>query len=222
MSYDRKDNLLPDIRVLDFGRFIAAPFCTRILSDFGADVIKIEGLKGETIRRHPPFYHGGFSAVFTQYNAGKKSVCVNMRNTEGIELIKKLISVSDVVVENFRPGLMDKMGLGYGDLKKINEKVILCSISGFGRKGSEKDRSAYADIVHAYSGMDYMAMKVSGQGSEPPGLPYSFADTYAALNAAIAIMGALYYRKMTGEGQAIDISLLDCVLTDEWIHKSKY
>jgi crotonobetainyl-CoA:carnitine CoA-transferase CaiB-like acyl-CoA transferase len=175
-------------------------------------VIKIESPNGEVIRRHPPFYHGGFSAVFTQYNVGKKSICVDMRNPEGIELIKKLISVSDVVVENFRPGLMDEMGLGYETLKKINEKIIFCSISGFGQSGSEKNRTAYADIVHAYSGMDYMAMKVSGEESEPPGLPYSFADTYAALNAAIAIIGALYYRQITGEGQAIDISLLDCVL----------
>lgn len=212
MNQDRKGNVLSNVKVVDFGRFIAAPFCSRILSDFGADVIKIEGLNGETIRRHPPFYHGGFSAVFTQYNAGKKSVCVDMRNTEGIELIKKLVAVSDVVVENFRPGLMDEMGLGYEVLKQLNEKIILCSISGFGQKGSERDRPAYADIVHAYSGMDYMAMKVSGPGSKPPGLPYSFADTYAGLNAAIAIMGALYYRQITGEGQAIDISLLDCVL----------
>lgn len=212
MSQGTKGRILSNVRVLDLGRVIAAPFCARILSDLGAEVIKVESSKGDLVRNHPPFYRGGFSGIFTQYNAGKKAICVDMRNADGIALIKKLVAVSDAVVENFRPGVMEEIGLGYDVLRDINKKIILCSISGFGQTGSERDRPAFADVIHAYSGMDYMAMKVQGPGEAPPGFPYSFSDTYAGINAALAILGALFYRQTTGEGQAIDISLLDCVL----------
>ncbi|MDD1748396.1 MAG: CoA transferase [Methanothrix sp.] len=212
MSQRTKGRILSNVRVLDLGRVIAAPFCARILSDLGAEVIKVESSTGDFVRNHPPFYRGGFSGIFTQYNAGKKAVCIDMRNPKGIELIKKLVGLSDVVVENFRPGVMEELGLAYDVLTQVNKKIILCSISGFGQTGSERDRPAFADVIHAYSGMDYMAMKVQGPGGAPPGFPYSFSDTYAAINAALAILGALFYRQTTGEGQAIDISLLDCIL----------
>ncbi len=211
MENEAKKKILSTIRVMDFGRVIAAPFCARMLSDLGAEVIKIETGDGDPIRLNPP-YKNGFGAIFTQYNVGKKSICVDLRNPKGLELIKKLVTVSDVVVENFRPGVMAKMGLDYSVLRQINPRIILCSISGFGQTGPERDRIAYADIIHAYSGLEYLAAKMKGTDADPPGFPYSFADSYGALNATIAILAALFHRQASGEGQAIDISLLDSVL----------
>ena len=211
MGNEEKGKILSTIRVLDFGRVIAAPFCTRMLSDLGAEVIKVETGDGDPLRAHPPF-RNGFGAIFTQFNVGKKSICVNLRNPNGLELIKKLVAVSDVIVENFRPGVMPKMGLDYSVLKQINPRIILCSISGFGQTGLEKDRIAYADIIHAYSGLEYLAAKMMGPDADPPGFPYSLADSYGALNATIAILAALFHRQLTGEGQALDISLLDSVI----------
>jgi crotonobetainyl-CoA:carnitine CoA-transferase CaiB-like acyl-CoA transferase len=213
MNVKKRENILSGIRVLDMGRVIAAPFCCRMLGDMGAEVIKIESPEGDMVRSHPPLSRAGsFGALFAQYNVGKKAICVNLRNKKGIELIKGLAAVSDIVVENFRPGLMDKMGLGYEILQKISEKIILCSISGYGQTGSAKDKAAFADIIHAYSGMEYMTMKIMGPGADPPGFAMSHADTYGGLTAALSIMAALFYRQATGEGQAIDLSLLDSIL----------
>lgn len=141
---------------------------------------------------------------------GKKSIGVNLRHPRGVELTKKLVPLSDVVIENFRPGLMAKMGFGYPVLKEINPKIIFCSISGFGQTGPETNRLAFTDMVQAYSGLDYMLGQM--MGADPPGFPVSFGDSYASLNAALAIVTALYHRDHSGEGQSIDISMLDCLL----------
>ncbi len=213
MSEAGKARMLSNVRVLDLGRVIAAPFCCRILADLGAEVLKVENISGDLVRGHPPYY-GGFSAIFAQYNVGKKGICIDMRSSKGIELLKKLVAASDVVVENFRPGIMQEMGLGYETLREINNEIILCSISGFGQTGPERDRPAFTDVIMAYSGMDYMAMKMQQDtGGGPPGFPCSFADTYGGINAALAILAALIHRQSGGGGQAIDISLLDCILS---------
>jgi crotonobetainyl-CoA:carnitine CoA-transferase CaiB-like acyl-CoA transferase len=213
MEGNTEGRMMSGIRVLDFGRVISAPMCARNFADLGAEVIKVESGGGDLVRTHPPFYcNGSFGAIFTQYNAGKKGVYFDLRKPEGIELAKKLIAVSDVVVENFRPGVFEKMGLDYENLKKLNPRIIMCSISGFGQTSSERGRTAYADIIHAYSGMEYMTMRMMGEGVDPPGFAYSHADTYAALNATITVMAALFKRERTGEGQYIDLSLLDCAI----------
>jgi crotonobetainyl-CoA:carnitine CoA-transferase CaiB-like acyl-CoA transferase len=182
-----------------------------MLADLGAEIIKVESGSGDPTRQYPPA-RGAYGYYFTQFNLGKKSLGLNLRHPKGVEIVKRLISVSDVVLENFRPGLLDKMGLGYSVLRQVNPRIILCSISGFGQTGPERDRLAYTDNIQAYSGMDYIAAKMIGPDADPPGYPYSFGDTYASLNAAIAILGALLHREFTGEGEAIDISMLDCVL----------
>jgi crotonobetainyl-CoA:carnitine CoA-transferase CaiB-like acyl-CoA transferase len=182
-----------------------------MLADMGAEILKVESITGEPVRKYPPF-KGKYSSYFTQWNAGKKSICVDLKQERGVELIKKLVAKCDVVLENFRVGTLEKMGLGYPVLKGINPKIILCSISGFGQTGPETRRLAYTDIVQAYSGLDYIAAKMQGPDASPPGFPVSFADTYASLNACIAILAALYHREHSGEGQAIDISMLDCLL----------
>jgi CoA:oxalate CoA-transferase len=203
--------MLENIRVLDLSRVLSGPFCGRMLADMGAELIKVESRSGDQTRQFPPF-KGRYSSYFSQFNLGKKSVCIDYRRPEGVDLIKRLVAKCDVVLENFRPGLLATMGLGYPVLRKINPRIILCSISGFGQTGPEVKRLAYTDIIQAYSGMDYMAGKMIDEGADPPGFPYSFGDTYASLNAAIAILAALYYREFSGEGQAIDISMLDCLV----------
>ena len=211
MTTGPKSEMLKKIRVLDFTRVLSGPFCTRMFSDLGAEVIKVESDRGDSMRMLPPF-RGGFASYFTQFNVGKKSIGVNLRHPQGLELVKKLVPHCDVVIENFRPGVMAKMGLGYPVLKEINPRIIFCSISGFGQTGPEAKRLAYTDMVQAYSGMDYMAGKMIGPDADPPGFPYSFGDSYASLNATVAILAALLHREFTGEGQAIDISMLDCLL----------
>jgi len=211
MPTEEKLKLLKNIRVVDLTRVLSGPFCTRMLSDLGAEVIKVESGRGDPVRQTPPL-KGGFASLFTQCNVGKKSLGINLRHPQGVELIKKIIAVSDVLIENFRPGVIDQMGLGYPVLKEINPRIILCSISGFGQTGSEAHRLAYTDEIQAYSGMDYMLASMMGPDADPPGYPLSFADTYASLNAAVAILAALYHRQLTGEGQSIDISMLDCIL----------
>ena len=203
--------MLQHVRILDLSRVLSGPFCSRMLADMGADVIKVESTNGDAMRYYPPF-KGQYSSYFTQWNLGKKSVCIDLKEKAGIEVIKKLVACSDVVLQNFRTGLLEEMGLGYEELKKINPRIILCSISGFGQTGSETRRLAYTDIVQAYSGLDYIAGKMKGEDADPPGFPVSFADTYASLNACISILAALFHRETTGQGQSIDISMLDCLL----------
>ena len=203
--------MLEKIRVLDFSRVLSGPFCTRMLSDLGAEVIKVESLNGDPTRIYPPF-KGRFGYYFTQFNAGKKSVCIDLGHEKGVDLIKQLTAKVDVVIENFRPGTLAEMGLAYHALREINPGIIFCSISGFGQDGPETKRLAYTDIIQAYGGMDDAAANMLGGEGEPPGFPLSFADTYASFNATIAILAALYHRALTGEGKVIDISMLDCVL----------
>lgn len=203
--------MLKNVRILDLSRVLAGPFCSRMLADMGAEVIKVESTNGDAMRYYPPF-KGPYSSYFTQWNLGKKSVCINLKKKAGLNIVKKLVACSDVVLQNFRTGLLEEMGLGYNELKKINPRIILCSISGFGQTGCETKRLAYTDIVQAYSGLDYIAGKMQGDDASPPGFPVSFADTYASLNACISILAALYHRELTGQGQSIDISMLDCLL----------
>lgn len=204
--------MLQGVRVLDLSRVIAGPFCSRMLSDLGAEVIKIESADGDAFRRSVP-QKGGFSAPFTQFNAGKKSVCINLRSAEGIALTGSLAKRCDVFLENFRAGLVGSMGLGYDDIVKLNPGIIYCSISGFGQDGPDAGRPAYTDIIQALSGLDYAAQNMHGNRSaEPPGFPVALADTCTSLNATIAILAALYNRTQTGAGQYVDMSMLDATV----------
>ncbi|MCP4756153.1 MAG: CoA transferase [Proteobacteria bacterium] len=203
--------MLQRIKVLDFSRVLSGPFCSRMLADLGAEIIKVESKGGDPMRGAFP-HKGGFSSYFTQFNLGKQSISVNLHEEKGIALIKKLAAKCDVILENFRPGRMAEIGLDYDTLKEINPRIVFCSISGFGQTGEESKRPAYTDIVQAYSGLDYAAGEMYGSSGSPPGFPFSLGDTYASLNATIAILTALYHREATGEGQFIDISMLDCIM----------
>ena len=203
--------MLKNIKVLDFSRVLSGPFCTRMMADMGACVIKVESKNGDPMRDSVP-KKGDYAGYFTQFNLGKQSLAVNLRHPEAVLLVKRLAAQCDVVLENFRPGRMAEMGLDYETLKADNPKLIYCAISGFGQTGEAAKRPAYTDIVQAYGGLDYAAAQMYGAGDGPAGFPFSLGDTYASLNATVSILAALFHREQTGEGQYIDISMLDCLM----------
>ena len=205
---------LKDIRIVDITRAMAGPYCTMMLGDFGADVIKVErpGSGDESRGWGPPFVgekygsYPGESAYFLSANRNKRSLTVNLKDPAGLEIIQKLVEISDVFIENFRTGVLDKMGLGYDDLKEGNPGLIYCSVSGYGRTGPYRERPGYDAIVQAEGGM----MSITGPKEGPPsrvGIP--IIDITSGMFAASAILAALYERRSSGQGQLIDISLLD-------------
>ena len=204
--------MLQGVRVLDLSRVISGPFCSRMLGDLGAEVIKVETLSGEVTRHGLPSM-GEFSSLFTQYNAGKRSLCIDLRSDEGKQLVLELAQHCDVFLENFRAGLVTDMGLGYEVVSQANQSIVYCSISGFGQQGPDAGRPAYTDIIQAESGLDYAALKMyENEQRTPPGVPAALADTCTSLNATIAILAALYHRQGSGEGRYIDMSMLDAMV----------
>ena len=198
---------LDGIRVLDLTRALAGPFCTLMLGDYGADVIKIEmpGTGDDTRHWGPPFI-GEESAYFLSINRNKRSLTLNFKEEKAREIFLKLAEGSDVVVENFTPGVMSRFGLEYETVKRANPRIIYCSISGFGQDGPYQSRPAYDQIMQGISGL----MSVTGdpQG-EPEKIGVAVTDIGAGMWAAFAVMSALYRREQDGEGQYIDISMLD-------------
>ena len=197
---------LHGIRVLDFTRVLAGPYCTMILADMGAEVIKVEHPEGgDDARAFGPFLEGK-SAYFMSINRGKKSITVNLKSGEGRELITKLAQGVDVVVENFRPGAMDRLGLGAKSLQAINPALIYAACSGFGQTGPWALKPAYDMIVQGAGGM----MSITGQpGGQPTRVGASIGDLTAGLFTAIGIVTALYSRRLTGQGQVVDVAMLD-------------
>jgi len=205
---------LKDIRIVDITRAMAGPYCTMMLGDFGADVIKVErpGSGDESRGWGPPFVgdaygpYPGESAYFLSANRNKRSLTVNFKDPAGLEIIQKLVQISDVFIENFRTGVLDKMGLGYKALKEGNPGLIYCSISGYGRTGPYRERPGYDAIVQAEGGM----MSITGPKEGPPsrvGIP--IIDITSGMFASSAILAALLERSESGQGQHIDVSLLD-------------
>ncbi|MFH2070165.1 MAG: CoA transferase [Elusimicrobiota bacterium] len=198
---------LDGIKVLDLTRVLAGPFCTMILGDFGAEIIKIENPDGgdDTRSFGPPFVEGE-SAYFLSINRNKKSVTVNLKEQKGREIVYQLAAKSDVVIENFRPGTAEKLGLGYEQLTRLNEKIVYCSISGFGQTGPEKFRPGYDLVVQGMGGI----MDLTGDPNQPPmKVGISQADLLSGIYAVQGILLALLAREKTGKGQKIDVSMLD-------------
>lgn len=196
---------LSGIRVIDLGRHQAGPRCAQILARLGAEVIKIERLGGEETRYHAPWVRKQ-SAYWVQYNSGKKSVSMDLRKEEGKTALRKLIKVSDVLVQNFRPGTIDEMGFGYEALKKLNPRIVMVNISAYGQFGPYRDQIGYDPIGQSMSGI---AM-VTGQEGMPPiraGVP--IIDRTTALHSAIGTLAALFERNISGVGQTIDVCLAD-------------
>ncbi len=198
---------LENIRVLDFTRVLAGPFCTMMLADLGAEVIKVERpLEGDDARSFGPFI-GKESAYFMSINRNKKSICLNLKNRDAVGIVKQLIPKVDVVVENFRPGVMDKLGLGYRDLRDLNPRLIYATSSGFGSTGPYSQLPAYDLILQGMGGI----MSITGEDADHPiKVGSSIADIFAGVFCAIGILAALNHREKTGEGQMVDVSMLDC------------
>src|SRR5271157_899839 len=199
-------------RVLDFTTTIAGPHCGRMLADLGAEVIKIEAPEGDMMRTRPPLREGA-STSFGQLNAGKKSIVLDLKSPKGVEVAQRLVATADVVVENFRPGVMRRFGLDYDALKKIKPNLVYCAISGYGQTGPSAELPAYAPVVHAASGYDLAHLAHQEEARRPDYCGIFIADVLTGTYAFGAIMTALYQRQLTGEGQMIDVSMLESMLT---------
>jgi crotonobetainyl-CoA:carnitine CoA-transferase CaiB-like acyl-CoA transferase len=208
---ENKTAPLEGVRVLDFSIMLAGPYCARLLADVGAEVIKIEPPEGDDMRLRTPV-RDGHSAYFGQLNAGKKSLALDLKNAEAIALVRRLVAEADILVENFRPGVMDRLGLGYEALREINPRLIYCSISGYGQSGADAERAAYAMIVHAESGFDRSLMRYAGDRDRPAAGAIFVADVLGGIFGYSAIQTALVQRSRTGKGQRIDVALMDCML----------
>jgi len=200
------------LRVLDFSTTIAGPHCTRMLADMGAEVIKIESVGGETMRTRPPL-RSGFSSVFGQLNAGKKSLVLDLKSPDAVDAIRRLVTASDIVVENFRPGVMRRLMFDYASLRPLNPRLIYCSISGYGQTGPSAELPAYAPVIHAAAGYDMAHLSYQPGRNRPDYCGIYHADVLTGVYAFGAISAALYQRGLSQEGQHIDVSMLESMLS---------
>jgi crotonobetainyl-CoA:carnitine CoA-transferase CaiB-like acyl-CoA transferase len=211
--------LLDGVRVLDLTNVLAGPFCCYQLSQLGADVIKVEAPGSGDLARQlgadPALNEKLMGASFLAQNAGKRSVTINLKSPRGKEIFRRLVKTADVVVENFRPGVMDRLGLSYESLKTVKANLVYCAVSGFGQDGPLRDNPAYDQIVQGLAGV----MSVTGSAATAPlRVGYPVADTIGGITAAFAIAAALFRRGLTGEGEFIDVSMLESTLvTMGWV-----
>lgn len=202
---------LSGVRILDLSQLLAGPYGTMILADLGAEVIKIERPgEGEIGRGMPPHFFHGESVYFISINRNKKSVALDLKSPEGLDLFYRLVKISDVVYDNFRPGILEKLRIDYETLRKINPRVICCSVTGYGQTGPFKDSPAFDLIIQARGGI----MSYTGEpGQMPVRMGAPMGDLAGGLYAVQAVEAALYQREKTGQGQRIDLSLLDCQIS---------
>jgi CoA:oxalate CoA-transferase len=200
------------LRVLDFSTTIAGPHCTRMLADMGAEVIKIESVEGETMRTRPPLRNNA-STVFGQLNVGKKSLVLDLKSPAAVDAIRRLVVDADILVENFRPGVMRRLKLDYGSLRELNPKLIYCSISGYGQTGPSAELPAYAPVIHAAAGYDMAHLSYQPGRNRPDYCGIYHADVLTGVYAFGAISAALYQRHGSQKGQHIDVSMLESMLS---------
>lgn len=198
---------LSGVRVLDLARILAGPYCTMILGDLGAEVIKVERPgSGDDTRTWGPPFAGGESAYYLCCNRNKRSITIDLKNLRGVELIKELAKDSDVLVENFTPGLMKRFGLDYETLRQINPRLVYCSITAYGQDGPYRDRPGYDMVLSAVGGL----MWITGErGGQPVKVGVAITDVVTGVYASGAIVASLFWRERSGRGQYIDVSLLD-------------
>jgi len=213
--------MLEGVRVLDLSHVYFGPYTTMILADMGAEVIKVEPPWGEIGRKYPPLF-GGMSYVFHYFNRSKRGMTIDLKAERGRGIFLRLLERSDVVVENFKPGTMDRLGLGYEVLKEVNPGIIYASLSGFGLTGPYSRRPSFASIAEAMSGW----MRLTADEVDPEGPPIRPAEWHGdldpALFAVIGILGALRHRDRTGEGQLVDVAQLDCMLAQSGVSIAGY
>ncbi len=201
--------LLQDVRIIDLSRIVAGPLATQILGDYGAEIIKIEHPQGGDDSRHwlPPRARDGQASYFFAVNRGKKSLTIDLKHPGGREVVVQLVRRADVLVENFKPGTMEDLGLSYAALRAVNRRLIYCSISGFGATGPYRERAGYDAIMQGFTGL----MSITGEAEGPPvKVGVALIDAITALYAHGAILAALHHRARTGEGQFVELSLMEC------------
>jgi len=203
---------LSGLTVLDFTTTIAGPHCTRLLADLGADVIKIEAPEGDMMRSRPPLRNDA-SSYFGQLNAGKKSVVLDLKHETGVTAARQLAAGADILVENYRPGVMQRLGLDYAVLATLNPRLIYCSISGYGQTGPAADIPAYAPVIHASSGYDLATLAHQPGRQRPDYCGIYVADVLAGTYAMAAIGAALNQRHASGAGQHLDVSMFESMLS---------
>jgi crotonobetainyl-CoA:carnitine CoA-transferase CaiB-like acyl-CoA transferase len=201
---------LTGIRVIDYSHFLAGPFMSRCLAAMGAEVIKVERPTAGDPGRHHPYFIEGQSGYYLQQNMGKEGLCVNLKDPRGLDMLHKLVMTADVFVENYRPGALNKLGLGYEQLSKLNPRLVYCSVSAYGHTGPDSKRAGFGLIAEAKSGA--MA-QVGVPGEPPPLLRIPIADMYTGIHGVAAICAALLGRINTGRGQHIDMALFDCMIS---------
>lgn len=202
---------LHGLRVIDLTTTIAGPYCARLLADAGAEVVKIEAPEGELTRHRPPT-RSGASTSYGGLNAGKRSLVLDLKKPQAVDVVRRLASTADVLVENFRPGVMARFGLGQEGLRQANPKLIYCAISGFGQTGPSAELAAYAPAIHASSGFDLAHMAYQPGRETPDNCGIYIADVLTGTYAYAAIATALVQRQATGRGQMIDVSMLESML----------
>lgn len=204
------DSPLSDIVVLDLTRALAGPIAGRLMADLGADVIKIEPPGGDLTRSTVPRVDG-MSAYFAQYNVGKRCVSIDLTKPEGVDLLLRMVEKADIVLENYRPDVMEKLGLGYEVLKAHNPKIILASVSGWGHNNARSNQGAYASAIHSEAGVTSTVAKRRNE-HPPKNDPISHADIYTGLHALAALLAAIHMRDRTGEPQAVEVSMAESML----------
>lgn len=210
LEYMNGRRALEDIKILDLTRVICGPMATMILADFGANIIKIENTTtGDDTRAWAPYVENS-SAYFAYINRNKKGITLNLKKEEGRRIFLELVKQVDVVVENFRPGVMKKLGIGYEDCKKVNDKIIFASASGFGSYGPYSTKPGYDPLAQAMGGIQSLTGPIEGP---PYKAGAAIADASTAVNLALGIMIALHYRDMTGKGQYFEVALVDSIIS---------
>ncbi|WP_240421357.1 CaiB/BaiF CoA transferase family protein [Paenibacillus periandrae] len=209
------EHALSGVKVLDFTHLLQGPFATQMLGDLGADVIKIERKgSGDSYRQWAFFGYriGGESPCYLAFNRNKRSLALNLKSAEAREIIYKLVQECDIAVENFRPGVMEKLGFGYEDLKQINPRIIYCSSTGYGQDGPYAELPGQDLMIQSLSGLTTL----TGRKNEPPvPLGTGIADQLGAFNIVYSVLSALYYREKTGKGQKIEVNLFQCLLAHQ-------
>jgi len=210
---------LAGVRVLDFSHALAGPYCTLLLADYGAEVYKLESRAGDMGRGWGPPFAGGESHFFLGLNRGKRGISIDLKQPEGLDLCLRLIDRMDVLIENFRPGAMDRLGLGYGAVHRRNPRLVYCSISGYGQNGPSRDEAAMDLVVQASSGLLSITGTADGHSVR---CGYGVTDVTAGLFSVIGILLALRARDLTGEGQFVDVSMLDSMISTMSSNFSSY
>ena len=203
---------LDHIRVLDFTTTIAGPYCARLMADLGATVIKVEAAEGDMMRSRPPIRDGA-STIFGQLNAGKRSIVLDLKQPAAQDIVRRLLATTDVLVENFRPGVMLRFGLDHAALADAHPTLVYCAISGYGQTGPAADLAAYAPAIHAASGYDIAHLAHQPGRERPDNCGIYVADVLSGTYAFGAVMTALLQRQQTGRGQMVDVSMLESMLT---------